>query len=60
MHATKAQPAESYKNPIDDMPIPVQTQGKKTFEQLLEEELAREAGQHAGESTGGPGDGPLE
>ena len=33
------------KNPIDDIPIPVKHKGDKpkTFEQLLEEELAREA-----------------
>ena len=31
------------KNPIDDLPIPVVA--KKTFEQLLEEELAKVAGQ---------------
>jgi len=30
-------------NPIDDLPIPSKTNGQKTFEQLLEEELAREA-----------------
>ena len=60
MHATKAPAADPYKNPIDDMPIPVQNQCKKTFEQLLEEELAREAGQHAGHDDGDAGDGALE
>ena len=36
---------EISKNPIDDMPIPVKHKGEKpkTFEQLLEAELAREA-----------------
>ena len=33
----------SLKNPIDDIPIPVSNKGPKTFDQLLEEELAREA-----------------
>jgi hypothetical protein len=60
LHATEAPPKDPNHNPIDDMPIPVQTQCKKTFEQLLEEELAREAGQTAGQDTGGPGDGPAE
>ena len=31
------------KNPIDEIPIPVSNKGPKTFDQLLEEELAREA-----------------
>ena len=29
-------------NPIDDIPIPTKNKGNKTFEQLLEEELAKE------------------
>ena len=31
------------KNPIDEIPIPVTNKGTKTFDQMLEEELAREA-----------------
>jgi hypothetical protein len=30
------------KNPIDDIPIPAKNNGQKTFEQLIEEELAKE------------------
>ena len=32
------------KNSIDDIPIPAASKGQKTFEQMLEEELAKEAG----------------
>lgn len=34
------------KNAIDDIPIPVVNKGQKTFEQLLEAELAKEASQN--------------
>jgi hypothetical protein len=36
-------------NPIDDIPIPVKTNGnQKTFEQMVEEELARHQAKEAG------------
>jgi hypothetical protein len=34
----------SIKNPIDDIPIPAASKGQKTFEEMLEEELAKEPG----------------
>ena len=38
----KKSPESFGANPIDDMPIPVKAGEKKTFEQILEEELAKQ------------------
>ena len=47
----KKSPESLGANPIDDMPIPVKAGEKKTFEQILEEELAKQEAE-AGKKPG--------